>query len=212
MAATTDFEAHVAQLKEKLNKVKAFTWNKIAEERGVTIYRHEESGAPAPYMRGEAIFPDVNKALPIAIALADGPARKDYDTTCISIDVINKIRDDGAGNKLTVSHSKYHSPSRMVSERDFCFITVAEHDADANTALIISHSIPIPEIPEAKPFVRGELIISAFTIEPAANGMKINYYVAIDPKGWIPGSIVASASKEQPILLAKFIDHFKGKF
>ncbi|KAH3761609.1 START domain [Pelomyxa schiedti] len=206
-----DYEAKGAAMVERIKAAMSLSWSKIVANQGVTVYRHDDPSSPIPFVRGEAVFPGTS-ALAIIKALADAPKRPQYDDMCISGVVIRKLRDDDQGNKLTLGHACFKSPSMMVSARDFVFLSISTFDAASNSGIVVSQSVDLPEIPEKKPYVRGDLMISGYIIEPEpSGGMHINYFAQLDPKGWIPTAVVNSVAKDQPMLLAKFINQYKGK-
>eukprot|EP01105_Mastigella_eilhardi_P021912 TRINITY_DN534_c0_g1_i2.p2 TRINITY_DN534_c0_g1~~TRINITY_DN534_c0_g1_i2.p2 ORF type:complete len:133 (-),score=47.92 TRINITY_DN534_c0_g1_i2:55-453(-) len=123
--------------------------------------------------------------------------------------VKKEVGKDSAGEELAVIHFKYRSPSRMVYNRDF--VVLATTERTLTSAVIACKSIAYEKVPEESGFVRGELHASAFLIESVDGGVKVNYVVQADPKGWIPTFVVNVVAKDEPLVLATMRDYVVAK-
>src|SRR6478752_5949430 len=57
--------------------------------------------------------------------------------------------------------------------------------------IIMNHSVPHPDCPEKKGFVRGISIRTGYLMRiRAEGGVHFMYYSQSDPKGWIPSGII----------------------
>jgi hypothetical protein len=81
--------------------------------------------------------------------------------------------------------------------------------------MVFSQSIKHEKTPEISGFVRGELLTSGYIIEPVDGTQqkesKVTYIVQLDPKGWLPTSVVNSVAVDQPKTLASLRNFINTK-
>ena len=77
---------------------------------------------------------------------------------------------------------KFKSPSMVVSNRDFVMARAVKREG--NVILSNHVSVPYPDHGEQKGYVRGEIDVSGYVIEPLDDGKcTCTYVVQLDPKG-----------------------------
>jgi len=118
-------------------------------------------------------------------------------------------------NGSVVVHHKHISPATLVSARDF--VVLRSHEAKEATCeyTMASVSVETSLMPEISGYVRGHLIISGWTIKPAAenpNHSIVSYVIQTDPKGWLPGFVIANAQKSCPDSIKILRDFCKKTF
>jgi len=86
-----------------------------------------------------------------------------------------------------VGYYALKSPIFAVSHRDFCNQRSWWTAADRSEYVIFNHSVPHPDCPEKKGFVRGTSILTGYWLRPVKdNHCSMVYMTQTDPGGWIP--------------------------
>jgi len=103
-------------------------------------------------------------------------------------------------NHNDVGYYAAKSPVFTISNRDFCNIRSWWVAPDQSEFVIINHSVPHPNCPEKKGFVRANSISTGYWLRPSVdkekgdNGCNLIYMTQTDPGGWIPAWVVNSTA------------------
>jgi hypothetical protein len=159
-------------------------WEKIFDKNGTTVYKKKTADSKIHAVKVFTFFADVS-ADQIYDTLHDHEYRAEWDENMIEGKVI-EILD-------THNEVGYYSAKMPtgITNRDFCNQRAWRASKDKGEYIIMNHSVPHPDCPEKKGFVRGISIRTGYLmrIRPEG-GVHFMYYSQSDPKGWIPSGII----------------------
>eukprot|EP01119_Soliformovum_irregulare_P018457 TRINITY_DN5665_c0_g1_i1.p1 TRINITY_DN5665_c0_g1~~TRINITY_DN5665_c0_g1_i1.p1 ORF type:complete len:216 (+),score=35.29 TRINITY_DN5665_c0_g1_i1:1-648(+) len=164
---------------------------------GVQLSQKTVEGNTIPMVKGEGTIKA--SAATVADLLMNITRRGEWDKLFDSGRIVKDYGDFG-GKIMKCSAVHYKTKSSMtVWSRDFAIVAACRKETDGKYVLV-ARSIVSPAIPEVKGNVRGNLILSGFTIEPISdNECRIVYMFQVDVAGWIPASIVQMVNTTQPL-------------
>lgn len=144
---------------------------------------------------------DIPASLEELVAFIDDPKNTKL------IDVMNeegtRIYND---EKYAIDYFRYRAPW-PVSGRDFVLLSTKRREGKKVFILTksIAYNHPIPN-----KIVRGEVHVGSYCIEELEpKKCKVTYISDADPKGWIPGPLKNSASKNQAQVPGLLLKQFK---
>ena len=176
-------------------------WKLDKEKSGVVIHHRYSEDSPIVMMRGKTTI--AASAEDVLKCTEDYETRKKWDELFNGGEVLKTI--DDSHQVITL---KFKSPSMVVSNRDFVMARAVKKEG--NVILSNHVSVPYPDHGEQKGYVRGEIDVSGYVIEPLDNGKcSCTYVVQLDPKGWVPTVVVNTVASKQPMVLAKLRDHLQ---
>lgn len=194
-----------AKADEGLNKLRELStgdegWKADKEKEGVSIHHRYVEGSSIVMMRGKLEIPASAKA--VLECTEDLETRKQWDELFIEGSNVETLDDSHQ-----VLHFKFKSGTMMVSNRDFVMARSVRTNDDGT--IVANHvSIEHPDVGENKGFVRGEIDVSGYFIEPLSDSScRVTYVVQLDPKGWVPTAAVNLVAVKQPLVLARMKKH-----
>eukprot|EP00051_Salpingoeca_urceolata_P017972 m.249720 g.249720 ORF g.249720 m.249720 type:complete len:430 (+) comp19089_c0_seq12:1290-2579(+) len=115
---------------------------------------------------------------------------------------------------LSLKWAKYTLPALgILQDREFVFL---EHDDEFEIdgqryGIGVAQSVELPQLPECKMFVRGDLMISGYVFKEVSEGViESTYVLQANPKGIIPAWAVNLGLKEQGMNLGRMRDWLEG--
>eukprot|EP01101_Sappina_pedata_P009923 TRINITY_DN612_c0_g1_i1.p1 TRINITY_DN612_c0_g1~~TRINITY_DN612_c0_g1_i1.p1 ORF type:complete len:234 (+),score=114.72 TRINITY_DN612_c0_g1_i1:74-775(+) len=166
------------------------TWNLIDEEQGISLFDKIIPDSPAHLTRAVGEFNAPVDVIAKLVAETNVIARNVWDTEIV---VYNVIKSFNENYSLILQGFRAPFP---VSSRDFSAVRCKKVIGDR--IIICGTSVITDEIPEVEGYVRGDVLVSGFLIEPVVGKPGVSRVIGVtqlDPKGWIPTAAVNSTKR-----------------
>lgn len=176
-------------------------WKTIHTKNGVTIKRQkavgfEKRGTANELFKGTGII-NAPAFVLFDMLTCDSEIKREFVEHVETINPVERVDSD-----TTIVHEVYKTPTRFVSQREFCFLTHRCRVPDGRY-VIASYSTTHDDAPVGKKYVRAEIITGGFVISPDPNGdpmkCQATYVIHQDMNGSIPGFICTMIAKEVPM-------------
>jgi len=175
----------IAPHKDKMEE-RNFKWTSAGEKNGVVMAHSDTTDCAFRLWRGKLAH------IPVSVADAEMFLR-DYVHYQRTYDTL--AQDVRMARKLDANHSIAHATynlGMMVTNRDFVWLS-SNFNLPDGAFVQIAKSIVSADAKEDSKFVRGEIRIAAFIVQPVKdkeNECSISYVTQCDPKGSLPARLV----------------------
>jgi hypothetical protein len=168
------------------------SWEQIANDEGITVFRREVAGSPVIAFKGIGV---INAPIArVASVVIDTPRTKEWMDSTAESRVVRRV---GPLEQIVYTHVT--TPPIVMKDRDF--VTQARGEVDGTKKRFIIHikSVSDAGAPPTS-FVRGEILHSSFIMTSIDNGKKTQVITEIhaDPKGSVAKWVVNLFQKNWP--------------
>jgi hypothetical protein len=169
-------------------------WVSVVEKNGVTICKKSVPGNPLNMMRGACV---IRRSPDSVLAMVTNKERKaEWDSLFRSARLVEELCPE---YEIACDEYKAVWPT---SPRDFCTVRGVARLADG-TIIAAGKSVTHPRCPEGNGFVRGNVHMAGFVLQPLSpSSTQVIYLSNADVKGSLPTAIVNKVSMEQPMCVA----------
>lgn len=152
----------------------------------IELYDRALSDSSINCVKSVAILPASPKAVLELCKCTDVDTLKQWDAEVEQIRTVEKINDN-----IQLVYSSYNAPP-PVWKREFVAIR-ATKELEDGTCISYGASVNHKDFPTPTDYVRGCIVISGWHLRPVEgnpNATRCTRVVQLDPKGWIPSSVV----------------------
>lgn len=150
-----------------------------------------------------AILPASPKTILELCKCTDVEALKQWDADVEQIKTIEKINEN-----LQLVYSSYNAPY-PVWKREFVAIRATQELSDG-TCVSYGASVNHKDFPTPKEHVRGCIVVSGWHLKPVEgnpNATRCTRVVQLDPKGWIPSTVVNMFKNKSGLSMVAIRNH-----
>lgn len=166
-------------------------WERVDEERGIQLWKHEVPGLDLPGFRGEVVI-DAPLAT-IERAIVDTTHHTEWMFHCAESRELERYGDEGS-----VLYNRTHNPW-PVWDRDVVLEANVTHSLDDLTVLISFHNVKSSAYPTPERVVRMPRLAGFYRLHKRSDTQtEVTYQVEADPGGSLPRWLAVRVARDLP--------------